>query len=263
MKFWVVDAFTDKPFAGNPAAVFIVEYFPDDKLMQNIAAEMNLSETVFIKKTGGKQYHIRWFTPNSEAPLCGHATIAAMHILMQNGIETKSDTITLQSISGNLKAYYVDDLIVLDFPRYLTEKVKLSEALQDIVNSEPIYVGFSQNCFLMEFATSEAVVRLQPDLARLKLLDFRALIVTAKGDGEFVNYDFISRYFAPKVGIDEDPVCASAHCRLIPYWSEKLHKKKMIAYQPSKRGGVIICEDLVNRVLIAGKAVTVTKGELC
>ena len=151
MKFCIVDAFADRPFTGNPAAVFIVNDFPGDELMQNIAAEINLSETTFVKKITDQNYEIRWFTPNSEAPLCGHATIAAMHVLVSDGIEKRDDQITFQSISGKLTAIYQDCYVTLNFPRYVAKPVDFDNILQEIVNKTPIYTGFSENCFFMEF----------------------------------------------------------------------------------------------------------------
>lgn len=263
MKFWVVDAFADSPFLGNPAAVFLVQEFPNVMVMQNIATEMNLSETAFVKRLRLRHYHIRWFTPNSEAPLCGHATIAALHILIQTKAEKNKTKIKFASLSGELIAESNHPWITLNFPRYVVQQVELDQKLYEVVNIKPIYTGFAHNCFFMEFENSEQVATLMPNMQLLSKIDCRALIVTAKGSGRFYEYDFISRYFAPRVGIDEDPVCASAHCRLIPYWSEKLGKKSLFAYQASKRGGIISCEDLQNRVLISGTATTVIKGELC
>jgi PhzF family phenazine biosynthesis protein len=261
MKFWIVDAFTNKHFAGNPAGVIFVAEFPSLDFMQNIASELNLSETAFIKPISESLYHIRWFSPNSEAPLCGHATIASVHILLQEGL-TACKTLIFQSLSGNLEITIEDQWINLNFPRYVPSHVELSPELRAIVNETPIYTGFAEHCFLMEFENAAIVKNLNPDLRLLTNLPCRALIVTAKTrDSEFLEYDFISRYFAPRVGINEDPACGSSYCRLIPYWSQKLCKKQMIAYQASKRGGVIKCLDLENRVQISGQAVTVAQGD--
>lgn len=264
MKFWIVDAFADKPFAGNPAGVLIVEDFPDVILMQNIASELNLSETAFVKKLSEGYYHIRWFTPNSEAPLCGHATIAAVHVirlLSKEGLALKK--FVFQSVAGNFIVTTEDELITLHFPKYKTEQVEKSGEIMDVVNFIPIYLGFSHNCFFMEFAEIDEIINLKVNLSLLSEIECRALIVTSKGAGVFHQYDFISRYFAPRVGINEDPVCASAHCRLAPYWSKKLNKKNLVAYQASKRGGVIKCEEIDTAVLISGCAKLVMRGELC
>ena len=264
MNFWIVDAFADKRFVGNPAAVLIVQDFPDLVTMQNIAAELNLSETAFVKRLGISHYHIRWFTPNSEAPLCGHATIAAVHVLMELGIEKNAMSIKFESLSGQLIAESDKPWITLNFPRYVAQHVIPSAQLLAVIKDHfPVYVGFAQDCFLIELKHSSQVVDLKPDLGLLSEIECRALIVTSKGYDDFHEYDFISRYFAPRVGINEDPVCASAHCRLIPYWSAKFGKRSLLAYQASKRGGIISCEDLQNRVLISGTAITVIKGELC
>jgi len=263
MKFWIVDAFTAEPFFGNPAAIFLVKEFPDVLLMQNIAAEINASETAFVKKLDLSHYHIRWFTPNSEAPLCGHATMAATHILLNTKEETDGSFIKFKSMSGELIVEIHSPWITLNFPRYVVNEAILTSELLGVVNQQPIYTGFAENCFFMEFEKSEQVTSLKPNLQLLTEIDCRALIVTARGSENFREYDFISRYFAPRVAINEDPVCASAHCRLIPYWSEKLGKKSLLAYQASKRGGIIRCEDLQNKVLISGTAITVMIGELC
>lgn len=264
MKFLIVDAFTQKKFAGNQAAVLIVPDFPEEKQMQNIAAELNFSETAFLKKIDFNRYHIRWFTPNSEAPLCGHATLAAMRALLENGEIQDEQSVYFHSASGELTASVSGQLISLNFPRYDVQETDCTSQLQEVIQkNHPIYVGFAHNCFLMEFASCEEVVDLEPNLQRLSLIDCRALIVTAAGSGKYLKYDFISRYFAPKVGIDEDPVCASAHCRLIPYWSSKLQKKHLLAYQASSRTGILYCEDLIDRVLISGHTAVVAKGMLC
>ena len=255
----VVDAFTDKVFSGNPAAVCILDDFFDNTILQNIASEMNLSETAFLKKINNNRYHIRWFTPNSEAPLCGHATIAATHVLLEKGDIQRNETVVFQTMSGEVEVTVDSNgWINLNFPIYPVVPITLTDELHNIVGKEPVFTGFSENCIFMEFQNRSEIANITPDLKLLADFDCRALIVTAY-DNE---YDFVSRYFAPRVGINEDPVCASAHCRLIPYWSNKLKKESMIAYQLSQRGGVIKCKNLGNRVLISGKAVTVLNGQI-
>ena len=257
LTIYTVDAFTNKPFSGNPAGVVLVDEFLDDMLMQNISTELGYSNTAFVKQIGQSHYHIRWFTTISEAPLCGHATVGTMHILSSLGKIKENEEVRFESLSGTLYARQEDGWYFLNFPAYIAEKVEFSNELARIVNCKPTYVGFVQNTYFMEFE-DEAILRaLTPDLNLLKTIKCRALIATAKG----TKYDFHSRYFAPSVGIDEDPVCASAHCRLIPYWSAKLQKSEMIAFQSSKRGGVLKCRNLGNRVEIAGEAVTVFKSE--
>lgn len=263
MKIWIVDAFASEKFSGNPAAVCILEEFLDIALMQNIATEMNLSETAFVKKLSDNTYHIRWFTPVSEAPLCGHATIAAMHVLVQNGLVQIDQKIKFNSLSGELYAEKNGEWIELNFPNYASEPLVFTEELLRIVSENPVYTGLAENCLIMEFSEPKQVINLNPDLKLLMQLPYRALIVTSVGRQEgFMCYDFISRYFAPKVGIFEDPVCASAHCRLVPYWSNRLNRNEFIAYQASKRGGIIKCKNLIDRVAIAGKAITVVSGIL-
>ncbi|MDF3047134.1 MAG: PhzF family phenazine biosynthesis protein [Candidatus Midichloriaceae bacterium] len=256
---YTVDAFTNKPFKGNPAGVCIVERFPETELMQNIAMELGYSNTAFVKRKQDDEYDIKWFTVTSEAPLCGHATIGSVHVLFEEGMIHKNKEITFNSVSGTITAS-VDDSnwYTLNFPNYPVSPVVLTDELREVVNIDPIYTGFAQNCYLMEFESKEALLALEPKLELLKKMDCRALIATSKG----VDFDFHSRYFAPIAGIDEDPVCASAHCRLIPYWANKLGKQELRAYQLSRRGGELRCKNLGNRVLISGEAVTVMKGFL-
>ncbi len=258
MIVYTVDAFTTIPFKGNPAGVCLVEDFPDITHMQNIAMELAYSNTAFVKKLGDNHYAIKWFTITSEAPLCGHATIGSMHILATNGLIDKTREVKFESMSGDITATVSGSWYDLNFPIYPVTHVVLTDELRAVVNLDPTYTGFAQNCYFMEFENEEALAALEPKLELLKKIECRALIATAAG----TKYDFHSRYFAPSVGIDEDPVCASAHCRLIPYWSEKLQKTDMMAYQLSSRGGELKCKNLVNRVLISGEAVTVMKANL-
>lgn len=253
-KIWAVNAFATHPFKGNPAGVCIVDTFEDVVWMQMIAKDLGFSNTAFVKKISAANYEIRWFTPNSEAPLCGHATIATTYILIKENFESVNE-ITFQSASGELKCTKNGTWFELDFPNYSPTEQDID--LSKIVGIKPKYVGVGQNCILAEFEEEE-LRTLKPNLNELAKLEYRALIATAKSN----EYDFGSRYFAPKVGIDEDPVCASAHCRLIPYWAEKLGKNEMVAYQASARGGVIKCQNITNRVLISGEAVTVYSGDI-
>ena len=260
MIIWFVDAFSSKPFKGNPAAVCIVESFPEVRLMQNIASEIGYSETAFVMQEKGdlNHYKIRWFTPNSEAPLCGHATIAAAHVLIEeNHVDAKQEI----KFSNNGIAYHVTQTgswLNLKFPAFDIVQTSLQDKLSKITQTSPIFVGISENVIIAEFLKSDDIRNCTPDLQLLARMPYRALIITSKD----LRYDFISRYFAPRVAIDEDPVCASAHCRLIPYWASKLNKNSMVAYQASKRGGIIKCINLKNNVLISGEAVTILKGKL-
>ena len=257
LTIYTVDAFTNKPFAGNPAGVVLVNEFLDDSIMQNISTELGYSNTAFVKRLGKNHYHIRWFTTVSEAPLCGHATVGTMHVLSSLGEIKENEEIKFESLSGSLYARQEGSWYYLNFPAYVVEEVQFSTKLARVVNFKPKFVGFVQNTYFMEFEDESSLKSLSPDLNLLKTIDCRALIATAKG----TEYDFHSRYFAPSVGIDEDPVCASAHCRLIPYWAAKLQKSEVTAFQSSKRGGVLKCKNLGNRVEIAGEAVTVFKSE--
>lgn len=258
MIIYTVDAFTRKPFKGNPAGVCIVEEFPSQDHMQNIAMELAYSNTAFVKKLGDNSYAIKWFTVTAEAPLCGHATIGSMHVLAQEGLIDTNREVLFDTVSGPITGAVSGTWYDLNFPIYPVSPVVLTDELRAVVNIDPIFTGFAQNCYFMELENKDALVALEPKLERLKKINCRALIATAKG----TEYDFHSRYFAPSVGIDEDPVCASAHTRLIPYWSQKLGKMDMTAYQLSKRGGEIRCKNLGNRVLISGEAVTVMKADL-
>lgn len=257
-NLWVVDAFTSIPFKGNPAGVIIVKEFPKDSYMQGIAFELGFSNSAFLKPLAQHQYHIRWFTPLAEAPLCGHATVGSHHVLIEEGLEKPEEEITYQSQSGTLKVSKIGSWYNLNFPAYPMRSIEYNEEIRHVVNAKAVFVGWSKNCIIVELASEQELIELEPNLEALKKVDCRALIATSKAK----DYDFMSRYFAPKVGINEDPVCASAHCRLIPYWSEKLGKDKMIAYQASKRSGVIKCKNLKDRVLISGEAVTVFKGNI-
>ncbi len=257
MKIYTVDAFANEPFKGNPAGVCIVDEFPDQDLMQNISMELGYSNTAFVKNIGDQLYHIRWFTTLSEAPICGHATVATAHVLCGEHNLKSGTEISFTSASGDLKAEINgDNTYTLNFPSYQVDQIESKDELLNLFQQDMGYVffGFSKNCFFIELENKDFLRIAQPDLNRLKSLPCRALILTCRGDDK---YDFFSRYFAPVVGIDEDPVCASAHCRLIPYWSNKLGKQELLAYQLSARGGEIKCKNLLNRVLISGKAVTV------
>lgn len=256
---YTIDAFTNKPFQGNPAGVVLLDEFLPESIMQNIATELGYSNTAFVKISEA-QNEIRWFTPVSEAPLCGHATIATLHLMSELSILEPSREIEFTSKSGVIKGRHEDGWYTLDFPKYEVEIVNAPDALLKSLQTTPVFVGQSANGYFVELQDADVLRSLQPDLELIKTLNVRAVTVTAKGEGE---YDFFSRYFAPSVGINEDPVCASAHTRLIPYWAAKLSKNELFAYQASKRGGILRCSNLLNnRVLISGEAVTIMKSEL-
>ncbi len=257
MKIWTVDAFTDQPFKGNPAAICVLGSFPDESLMQSIAAEINLSETAFIVPKSEAHFLIRWFSPKDEAPICAHASLAAAHILWEQGF-TKAPSFTFESRIGYLPISNEDNWINMDFPAQYTEPAQLPNILLEALGGiYPSSVHFGFNGYLLELSSEEDLVNLKPDLSLIKQLPCRAVTVTTKGSAP---YDFISRYFAPKVGIDEDPVCGSAHCRLGPYWKARLGKSDFLAYQASQRGGILKVKVQNDRVILSGKAITMSES---
>ena len=256
-----VDAFTDKPFAGNPAAVCVSETPLDEAIMQQIAAEMNLSETAFLYPLAGEgNYSLRWFTPTDEIGLCGHATLASAHVLWTEGYLAADIKARFQTSSGELLASRQGELIQLDFPVQPVHDASVSPAMVVAMNHADIVHGARNEFnYLVELRSQKAVTNIKPDLNKLAKLPYQGIIVTSVGDSP---YDFVSRYFAPAIGIPEDPVTGSSHCSLAPYWQNKLGKDTMVAYQASARGGVLYVECTPNRVYISGQAVTVLRGEL-
>ncbi|HKO56451.1 MAG TPA: PhzF family phenazine biosynthesis protein [Thermoanaerobaculia bacterium] len=258
MRLLQIDAFAEEAFRGNPAAVCILDRERDAAWMQNVAAEMNLPETAFLL-AGDGQWSLRWFTPAVEVDLCGHATLASAHALWQESLLPESETARFSTRSGLLTAARRDDLIELDFPVKISSPVDAPpELLAALGINEPRYVGRNQFDYLIEVESEEVVRALQPDHAMLRKLPVRGVIVTSRSS----TYDFVSRFFAPGSGIDEDPVTGSAHCALAPFWAERLGKTELLAYQASPRGGVIRIRFLGDRVKLGGRAVTVLRGEL-
>jgi PhzF family phenazine biosynthesis protein len=254
-----VDAFTDKPFAGNPAAVCLLDGERPDGWMQQLAAEMNLSETAFVRPQNDG-FRLRWFTPKIEVELCGHATLASAHILWQEGHAAPGETIRFHTRSGVLTAARADGLIELDFPLVPEQPAEPPAELAGALGVAFIYVGKGRFDYLLEIE-SEAVLRsLTPNFERLRSLPVRGLIVTSRSSRPA--FDFVSRFFAPGAGIDEDPVTGSAHCCLAAYWRKKLHKETFVAYQASARGGVVRVRIRGDRAILGGQAVTVSKGEI-
>ncbi|MEM8612658.1 MAG: PhzF family phenazine biosynthesis protein [Cyanobacteria bacterium P01_H01_bin.105] len=256
-----VDAFTDQPFAGNPAAVCVGETPLAEPLMQKIAAEMNLSETAFLYPLAGEgNYSLRWFTPTAEIDLCGHATLASAHVLWSEGHLAADITARFQTKSGELSATRKGNLIQLDFPAQPVHDAPISSAMVAAMNHADIVHGSRSDVnYLVELRSHQAVANLTPDFNKLAKLPYQGVIVTSIGDSP---YDFVSRYFVPAMGIPEDPVTGSSHCSLGPYWQAKLGKDMMVAYQASSRGGVLHVECTPERIYISGKAVTVLRGEL-
>jgi PhzF family phenazine biosynthesis protein len=256
-----VDAFTDRAFGGNPAAVCILAAPREAHWMQNVALEMNLSETAFLVRREEGSYDLRWFTPAVEVDLCGHATLASAHVLWEEGRLGPGETARFHTKSGVLLAKRQGDRIELDFPAKREESIAPPEGLLDALGvAVARYVGQNNLDYLVEIE-SEAMVRgLKPDDRALALLPVRGVIVTSRAEAG--PYDFISRFFAPGSGIAEDPVTGSAHCCLAPYWQERLSKTEMVGYQASARGGVVHVRVAGDRVMLGGQAVTVMRGEL-
>ena len=255
-KIYIVDAFTSVPYKGNPAGVMVVDEFPED--MQQIAFELNLSETAFVKSLAQDHFHIRGMTPATEVKLCGHATLAASHIIFENGLN-HSDKLRFDCLSGELYVRRSENGCVLNFPLQSTGvaldktpfiKALKTEAIQEVVQA--------YDDVIVRLSSEEDIRRLEPDITLLKQVDARGIIVTAPGK----SHDFVSRFFAPKVGVNEDPVTGSAHCKLASYWMNKLNKTTFKAYQASPRGGELLLEVVGDRVLIAGQAVTFLEGAI-
>jgi PhzF family phenazine biosynthesis protein len=254
-----VDVFSDKPFAGNPAAVCLLPTPRDEKWMQDVAREMNLSETAFLYPQGDG-YNLRWFTPAVEVDLCGHATLASAHVLWEAGRLKPTEPVRFHTRSGLLTATHQGDWIELDFPATPAEPITAPAELARALGVAPRYVGQSRFDYLVEADSEETVRRLRPDLALLATLPIRGLIVTARSTSP--PYDFVSRFFAPQSGVAEDPVTGSAHCCLGPFWQARLGKSEFLAYQASERGGVVRVRVGEGRVYLGGQAVTVLRGEL-
>ncbi len=254
-----VDAFTDKPFAGNPAAVCLLPGPRDEKWMQDVAREMNLSETAFLYPQQ-EGYNLRWFTPAVEVDLCGHATLASAHVLWEIGRLKPTEQARFHTKSGLLTATRRGDWIELDFPATPPKPTTAPAELARALGVTPRSVGQSRFDYLVEAESEQTVRRLKPDFALLATLPIRGLIVTARSGSP--PYDFVSRFFAPQSGVPEDPVTGSAHCCLGPFWQTRLGKSEFLAYQASARGGVIRVRVGGERVYLGGQAVTVLRGEL-
>jgi PhzF family phenazine biosynthesis protein len=259
-----VDAFSAAPFRGNPAAVVPLDAPAAAAWMQSVAIEMNLSETAFVAPHGGGGFSIRWFTPRCEVPLCGHATLASAHVLWETGRVAAGDRIVFHSASGELRAARGDDGITLDFPAQPTvpgdppECVRRAMGDARWIEARQVTRDLGEENWLLVLPSEDDVRRLDPDLGPLRPAGSPGLLVTAKGD----TYDFVSRYFVPWAGIDEDPVTGSAHCVLTPYWAEKTGRNDFRAYQASARGGELRCRLTGDRVFLTGRAVTTLRGRL-
>lgn len=268
LPMYTVDAFTDRPFAGNPAAVCLLDRERDAPWMQTLAGEMNLSETAFLRPIEDA-WSLRWFTPRAEVALCGHATLAAAHVLWETGRLPHGAPALFDTLSGRLTARRTPGAggaeaaswIELDFPE---RRESPHEDLPDLfaaLGAKPVYFGKNAYDYFVEVATAQEVRDLAPDFAALGRLPVRGVIVTAAGEPG-AGHDFVSRFFAPGVGVPEDPVTGSAHCCLAPYWGEKLGKGEMVGFQASPRGGTVKVRRAGERVILAGRAVTIVAGEL-
>jgi len=254
-----VDAFTDKPFAGNPAAICLLEEPRPDDWMQLVAREMNLAETAFLVRNAG-DFDLRWFTPTIEVDLCGHATLASAHFLWEGGYLSPDRTARFHTRSGVLEAAKKGAWIELDFPSTPAKPIARVEAVESALSVKPIFTGQSKFDYLVELSSEEEVRGLQPNFAALRRLTVRGIIATSRSS--HAEYDFVSRFFAPAAGIDEDPVTGSAHCCLGPYWKEKLGRDNLAGYQASPRGGYVCTRCEGDRVSLSGQAVTVLRAEL-
>lgn len=258
MRVYQVDAFTAEPFAGNPAAVVPLDGPADETWMQAVAVEMNLSETAFVHREG-ELFRLRWFTPAVEVELCGHATLATSHVLWSEGL-CEAGVIRYATRSGELRARSDGELIELDFPSRPPAAAETPSGLAEALGVQPQWVGCSTEDLLVELASDAVVRSLNPDMGALLRVTARGIIATAASADE--RFDFVSRFFAPAVGIPEDPVTGSAHCVLGPFWSQRLGRGSLVGYQASARGGVVHVRTMDERVAISGRAVTVMRGDL-
>jgi PhzF family phenazine biosynthesis protein len=254
-----VDAFTDRPFAGNPAAVCLLDAPAVEGWMQDVAAEMNLAETAFLVAIPGG-FDLRWFTPTMEVDLCGHATLAAAHILWETGRLDTNKVARFQTRSGLLTAERHGVSIELDFPAIRDTEIETPAGLAEALDADIQYTGRSRFDILVQVDHAQILRNLRPDFRRLAQVEARGIIVTCRSDD--TRYDFLSRFFAPASGIDEDPVTGSAHCCLGPYWQRRLRRSDLTGYQASRRGGVVCVRMVGERVKLGGSAVTTVVGEL-
>src|SRR5512146_1378441 len=254
-----VDAFTDRLFAGNPAAVCILKEPAPEEWMQNVAMEMNLSETAFLFPYEDG-FNLRWFTPAIEVALCGHATLASAHVLWEEGHLAPDHQARFHTKSGLLMADLKGTWIELDFPAARVEDADPSPGLVEALGVEPRYLGRNNFDYLVEVESEEVVRNARPDHTRLRQVEARGVIITSQSDSP--QFDFVSRFFAPGSGIDEDPVTGSAHCALGAFWEPRLKKREFVAYQASPRGGVVRVRVEGDRVKLGGQAITVMRGEL-
>jgi len=258
MEIYQVDAFTENVFSGNPAAVVPVTEWPDESIMQKVAAENNLSETAFYRANEDASFSIRWFTPETEVDLCGHATLASAHVLFHHkGYE--HEKVTFRSKSGDLMVSLKEERYTMNFPSNKPDPIPVPKLLPEAIGVIPLYTGVNTDLLVL-IQDEKTVSSMKPDLLILKKMEVRGVIITAPAESE--DYDFVSRFFAPSVGVAEDPVTGSAHTVLTPFWTKRLGKRVLKARQISERGGDLYCEDLGERVEIGGYASTYMTGEI-
>jgi len=259
LDIYHVDAFTDRPFSGNPAAVCIMTGPADEGWMQGLAAEMNLSETAFLYRED-EGFRLRWFTPATEVRLCGHATLASAHVLWEAGYMAPGETAVFHTLSGKLTARKDGGLLSIDLPADPPAETEAPKALVDAFGVELLYVGKGDFGYMVEVGSEDAVRDLRPDFALLRTIPVTGMMVTSAASSP--GYDYVARAFAPGSGIDEDPVTGAAHCCMGVYWTKKLGRPGLRAYQASKRGGIVSVRIEGERAILTGAAVTVLKGQL-
>ena len=256
---FIVDAFTSIPFAGNPAAVCLLDEPADPVWMQQVAAEMNLSETAYVVSQPDG-FGLRWFTPKAEVDLCGHATLASADVLWQEQRVGRQNEIRFHTNSGSLICSRAGDRIEMDFPRVPIEETRASPQLAAALGADPVFLGRTAFDYVVELPSETAVRDLEPNVRQLATVNTRGIIVTARSDRP--EFDFVSRFFAPALGIDEDPVTGSAHCSLGPFWAERLGKSEVAGFQASRRGGVVHVRVGPERVVLGGQVVCIVRGTM-
>jgi PhzF family phenazine biosynthesis protein len=258
-ELWLIDAFADAPFSGNPAAICMLPGHRPDAWLQALAGEVNQAATAFLTRKEA-DWGLRWFNPRVELELCGHGTLASAHFLWESGLLQRTTAARFHTRRGVLTAASDGAWIVLDFPSTPPAETAIPEGLADALGAAPVWSGRSPFDLFVQVETAEMVRSLSPDIAALAAFDARGIIVTAKGDGRGI--DFVSRFFSPRVGVAEDAVTGSAHCALAPYWARELGRAALTGHQASPRGGMVRVETKGERVLLGGKARTVVRGEL-
>lgn len=261
LPLFQVDAFTDRPYAGNPAAVCLLDGVREGAWMQQVAREMNLSETAFLTPRADGSFGLRWFTPAKEVDLCGHATLASAHVLWETGALAPDKPAYFHTRSGRLTCARREDWIEMDFPAEPVEACEAPDGLAEALGAAPQFVGRNRMDLFVLLDDADAVRRLAPDMQRLAAIDARGIVATASTD-EGAGYDFVSRFFGPRVGVPEDPVTGSAHCGLGPFWTDRLGRDQLVGRQVSTRGGTVRVQTKGDRVVLGGQAVTVLRAEL-